>query len=728
VSLVADRPASPSRRRLIAAVAGVLMLAAPAGASAVTSTTPATSPSRAVAPKPAASAPRATNTPTTTTSPPVAAKPKQVAAKPKKTPPKPKKKKAKAAVPLTGWRGSGSKFPNESLILSVPNNGQLASNQVHLSENGTPVTGFSLTPLARAGTGDFGFVVAIDQSQSVTVPELNQEMNAVRLLAPQRRAAQQLGMIMFGATPNVLLPLTSNTGKIAAVLATTPGTSPGADVPAATTLALTQLLKARDAAGAVVVISDGNGASSPTSTSRAAVASATAAHIPIFTVGLQGGGSTASSLNALKQIAPGPFVSVTVGGLAQQLGTIFSSATNGYVVRYRSAMRPGQAVTVSATVGGTQGAVTADYTVPTPPVRHVAKPVHHAPAKPSFAGSSLLSPAPTFVAPPAPPAPAATSGFWASSGSAAVIAIIAALLVVFAVMLVVKRPSQRAVRTRVGRFIAQSPDADGTDGPDAKSPSLVVRLLERGGFWPKFVADVEIAQNPRTPVQLLKRAMVIGAIVAVLLFVVTGTALYGLLVLVAAPLVLRFLVTRAARKQRALFRELLPLHLQDLAGAMRAGRTVVGALQAVAESADEPVKSEFERAIRDEQLGLPLDESLETIARRMDADDMDQVALVAALNRRSGANVAEALDRVAEGARERAEMRREVKALTGQAKMSSWVLTGLPPLLLIGISVIAPIYAHPMFHTPIGLALLGVSAVMVFSGWKVMNKIINVKV
>jgi len=148
----------------------------------------------------------------------------------------------------------------------------------------------------------------------------------------------------------------------------------------------------------------------------------------------------------------------------------------------------------------------------------------------------------------------------------------------------------------------------------------------------------------------------------------------------------------------------------------------------VGESPEEPIKSELERAIRDEQLGLPLEESLEAIARRMDAEDMDQVALVAALNRRSGSNVAEALDRVAEGARERADLRREVKALTGQAKMSSWVLTGLPPLLLIGISVISPAYAHPMFHTTIGIGLIIVSALMVFTGWKIMNKIINVKV
>jgi tight adherence protein B len=710
----------------------------PSAASGAVASTTATSPrTQSIQPKSNPSAP--TKTTSTTKTPPavvkpkaVLAKPKPVVAKPKKAQPKTKKKKkkkkAKPVVPLSGWLGAGAKFPNPSVILSVPRNVHLATSQVHLSENGTPITSFSLTPLARAGKGDFGFVVAVDDSTSVTPAELRQEMDAVRQLAPQRQAAQELGLISFGGSPYALLPLTSDAGAIADVVHTTPAPSAGADAPAVSALGLRQLFEARDAAGAVVVISDGNSLPSPDSAKRAALAAAAAAaHIPIVTLGFQDGAATAVSLGALRKSAPGPFISARGSALARQLRAAFSSASTGYVVRYRSRMRPGQAVTVSATVDGTQGAVTAAYRVPTPPVRRVVKPAHRR-SGPNFSQAGLLSPTPSFVTAPAAPTAVAASTFWGSSGSAAAIAGIAALLVAFAIMLIVNRPSERAVRTRVGSFTARTSEGGETDDPDAQSFSGLVRLLERGGVWPKFVADVNIAQNPRTPVQLLKRAMIAGALVALLLLLLTGTALYSLLALVATPLVLRSLTARAARKQRERFRELLPMHLQDLAGAMRAGRSVIGALVTVAESADEPIKSELDHAIRDEQLGLPLEESLEAIARRMDADDMDQVALVAALNRRSGSNVAEALDRVAEGARERADMRREVKALTGQAKMSSLVLTGLPPLLLIGITLIAPDYAHPMFHTPIGLGLLVVSALMVFSGWKVMSKITNVKV
>jgi tight adherence protein B len=72
-------------------------------------------------------------------------------------------------------------------------------------------------------------------------------------------------------------------------------------------------------------------------------------------------------------------------------------------------------------------------------------------------------------------------------------------------------------------------------------------------------------------------------------------------------------------------------------------------------------------------------------------------------------------------------MRREVKALTGQAKMSSWVLTSLPPLLLVMVNIISPLYAHPLFHTTLGIVLMIASTLMVIAGWKVMKKITEIK-
>jgi Flp pilus assembly protein TadB/uncharacterized protein YegL len=339
-----------------------------------------------------------------------------------------------------------------------------------------------------------------------------------------------------------------------------------------------------------------------------------------------------------------------------------------------------------------------------------------------------LTALPSFATPatgwqPAPPAP---HSFWSSSLAALVVGGGCALLIAIAIAIVLfSRPDRRGLRIRVNSFLAVA-RAEPIDPASANEPSgLLGRFLARSQRWPAFVELVHTARKERSALALVKRWTAVSAVVAVVLVEVSGATILGLLVLLASPFLLKAWVGRGARKQRIAFSDQLPSNLQDLAGAMRAGRSLVGAIAAVAETAVEPVKGEFERAVTDERLGLPLEETIEAIGIRMEAKDMEQVALIAALHRSSGSNAAEALDRVAESARERADMIREMRALTGQARMSCWVLSGLPPAMLAALSVLAPSYSHPLFHTPAGIVLLVIGTGMVFSGWKVMNKITN---
>jgi tight adherence protein B len=111
----------------------------------------------------------------------------------------------------------------------------------------------------------------------------------------------------------------------------------------------------------------------------------------------------------------------------------------------------------------------------------------------------------------------------------------------------------------------------------------------------------------------------------------------------------------------------------------------------------------------------------------MKSEDMEQVALVAALHRRSGSTVAEALDHVAEGARERADLVRELQSLTGQARLSSRILTALPVVLFVAMTLLEPQYMRPVTHSTAGIIVLAFCAVMVFMGWLAMKRIVNVE-
>ncbi|MGH2915652.1 MAG: type II secretion system F family protein, partial [Solirubrobacteraceae bacterium] len=515
----------------------------------------------------------------------------------------------------------------------------------------------------------------------------------------------------------------------------------GANPGRAVATALAQLRAAHVALGAVVVISDGVGVAAPrTSPPRALTADAAGTHTPVVTLGLEDLHATSASLTALARSVPGQFALVPPAQLPALIGAVAQSLERDYLVSYRSHARRGDPVEVSVTVAGLRGSMSSAYLAPghapSDPARTPLKPIPgfspsaprhaHAPTSPASASTHASATTPAPVADPIPATVPASSG--SSRVQAAIIAGVCGLLIALGVALALYRPRRRSARSRIGTFTpAASPELIDPLGAPAAKHHGALGHLSRSSWWPPFVEAVEISRSSRSPTKLVRLAAALGVFVGVMLALVSGVPELGLLPALAWPFVLRSLVMRAATKQRTKFADGLPNYLQDLASSIRVGRSFIGALAAVAESADEPTKSEFERAATNEALGRPVEECLEAVSRRMQSTEMDQVALIAGLNRKSGANIAESLDRVAEGARERADMKREMRALTAQAKMSSSVLTGLPGLLLIGLSVISPLYAHPLFHTTLGLVALGVGAMMVFAGWKVMKKITNVE-
>jgi tight adherence protein B len=204
--------------------------------------------------------------------------------------------------------------------------------------------------------------------------------------------------------------------------------------------------------------------------------------------------------------------------------------------------------------------------------------------------------------------------------------------------------------------------------------------------------------------------------------------LAALLPLLAAPFALRTYVQVRVRRQRNRFSDLLPTHLEEVAVSIRAGRSLVEAMNVVAEGAEEPMHREFERALRDENLGRPLEDTLRSISNRMISEGVEQVAVVTAMHRRTGSSVSEAIDRVAEGARERADMQRDLRALTAQGRLARWILTFLPPLILVIMELISPKYVRPLLHTTGGVVSLCIATVMVIAGSLVMKRIVDIEV
>ena len=227
-------------------------------------------------------------------------------------------------------------------------------------------------------------------------------------------------------------------------------------------------------------------------------------------------------------------------------------------------------------------------------------------------------------------------------------------------------------------------------------------------------------------VQFVLLTIAATAVVVFLLTVAVGTL--GFLFALVTPILARMLVKRRIAKKRRDFAEQLPDNLDVLASALRAGHSLVGALAVVADDAMEPSKCEFRRVLAEEQFGAQLEDAFKVVVDRMDNPDLDQVALVSRLQREMGSNAAEVLDRVIETVRGRMEVRRLIRTLTAQGRLSRWILTGLPIGLAIVMKLISGNYMNPLFHRPLGQALLVLAALMVAGGSYLIGKIVDIPV
>ncbi|MGH2842477.1 MAG: type II secretion system F family protein [Solirubrobacteraceae bacterium] len=314
-----------------------------------------------------------------------------------------------------------------------------------------------------------------------------------------------------------------------------------------------------------------------------------------------------------------------------------------------------------------------------------------------------------------------------SSAVAIIVSAIAGVLLGVGIFVLLGR--EQSVADRVSSFVTI-----GHEETDA-GKSLIERALgdkqarkiARSPFLTRLRVEMEVADIKLGLEQLGAITLLVTILVGWLLDVSVHSAIAAVLGLLV-PFGVQFVIKMLADRQRRQFSEQLPDNLQVIASAMRAGQPFVGALAAVVDDAPEPSKRELRRAVLDEQLGIPLPEALGQVTERMHSEDFQHVAIVAALQRETGGNTADVIDLVAETVRERIEIRRMVRGLTAQGRLSGGVLAMLPVGLLVFISILNPSYVHPMFHTTTGLIALGVGAVLVVSGALVIRKIIQIEI
>jgi tight adherence protein B len=204
-------------------------------------------------------------------------------------------------------------------------------------------------------------------------------------------------------------------------------------------------------------------------------------------------------------------------------------------------------------------------------------------------------------------------------------------------------------------------------------------------------------------------------------------ALVPFLALFAGWLPILWLMMRRKRRFKK-FAKQLPDALELISRALRAGHSLASGFNLVAEEMMAPVATEFRKAFEEQNLGIPLDEALEGMTERMPNLDLKFFATAVILQRQTGGDLAEILDKIGRLIRERFQIWGQVQALTGEGRLSGIVLLALPPALFVAVWRLNPDYVLPLFTDPLGKQMLLWAVVMQILGALVIRKIVNIKV
>ena len=250
------------------------------------------------------------------------------------------------------------------------------------------------------------------------------------------------------------------------------------------------------------------------------------------------------------------------------------------------------------------------------------------------------------------------------------------------------------------------------------------QILNRRGRLAHYATTLELAgirMRPGRYVVLVTGLCACAAALAALF----GGPLIGIAVALVVYIVAHAMRKLRTSRRQATFADQLDDSLQLLASSLRAGHSLLRALDAVSHEAEEPTAPEFARVVNQTRLGRDLGYALDETATRMHSDDFLWVAQAIAIHRTVGGNLAEVLDTVGETIRERNQIRRQVKALSAEGKLSAYVLMVLPFGVTGFLSFANPSYLAKFTQSPIGYALLVVAVLLLIVGALWLRKVVS---
>jgi tight adherence protein B len=248
--------------------------------------------------------------------------------------------------------------------------------------------------------------------------------------------------------------------------------------------------------------------------------------------------------------------------------------------------------------------------------------------------------------------------------------------------------------------------------PDLAGP--IARIIDQAGL-------------DTTPSKVLVTCAAAGLGGAVVMARISAFPLIGIPVGLAAAWLPILLLRRRANRRATLFEEQFPEAIDLMARALRAGHALTTGLALVAEELPDPVATEFRLVYERQNFGMPLPDALRLLAARVPLIDARFFVTAVLTQRESGGNLAEILDNLASVIRQRFRVRRQIKVVTAHARLTGWVLVGMPIAIALGMAIVAPSHLRVLIQDPIGVQMIMGAVVLWILGYVIIRKLVSIE-
>lgn len=596
---------------------------------------------------------------------------------------------------------SVSAFPQVGVTVSTDSASELSRDDVQVRENGILVAVSRVTSL-NPSTQHVDAVLAIDVSNSMAGDDLRTALAAAKEFVARVPDSLPVGIVAFASAARVVSPITSDRVSVAAAV----------DGIATTTTQGTALYEAIESATRLfsgggqhnlIVLTDGRNTVA-TATLTDSVSAATDAHVAVFTLGLDGPDTDELSLRQIAQQTNGAYRSLSATDLDAAYRSLAEQLGQQFVIAYRSKVPYGMPATITVTLP--------DGTART----KVLMPAHErvAPTKAEDLSSRL---------------------FQGDLGLALAVALTFLAVLGLTTLIGNIGRDERRRRSLEDRLLAprrgEARGSPGGKGGATMVPRPIADAVERG-------ADAAGASRPLAAMlvragwslsigEFLVPSVLLPLVLAGFATVAKGPIVGGAAAVAFLPIPF-VILSMAGRKRVNQIQGQLPDVLMILASSLRAGHSFLQALDSVAKEIDEPAASEFARTLSEVRLGRNMDDALNALAVRVGGQDLEWAVTAINIQRKVGGNLAEVLETVANTIRERQTIRRQVKVLSAEGRLSVTILFVLPFLIALYLAIVNPDYLSALTGTVPGIAMLMVAIVLMLVGLLWMRKVVRLDV